>query len=138
MQLCSDTGGLTNTSTVYVTITPPPNYTPFSSDSYVFNVSRTTPPLYTIGQIMATVEIIWSTTLAYSLQSNPYFIIDSLNGTIQTISFVFDYPNSEIATVTDGLFNDTVAVHMVLTPSNLNSQSLHQEREALISMSCHP
>eukprot|EP00731_Ephydatia_muelleri_P015774 Em0009g198a len=39
----------------------------------------TTPPLYTIGQIMATVEIIWSTTLAYSLQSNPYFIIDSLN-----------------------------------------------------------
>ena len=121
MQLCSDTGGLTNTSTVYVTITPPPNYTPFSSDSYVFNVSRTTPPLYTIGQIMATVEIIWSTTLAYSLQSNPYFIINSLNGTIQTISFVFDYPNSEIATVTDGLFNDTVAVHMVLTPGNLNS-----------------
>ncbi|KAL5481375.1 hypothetical protein EMCRGX_G021514 [Ephydatia muelleri] len=93
VQLCSDTGGLTNTSTVYVTITPPPNYTPFSSDSYVFNVSRTTPPLYTIGQIMATVEIIWSTTLAYSLQSNPYFIIDSLN----------------------------VAVHMVLTPGNLNS-----------------
>ena len=124
--LCSDTGGLTNTSTVYVTITPPPNYTPlaFSSDSYVFNVSRTTPPLYTIGQIMATVEIIWSTTLTYSLQSNPYFMIDSLNGKIQTISSVFDYPYSEIvlnATVTDGLFNDTVAVHIVLTPGNLNS-----------------
>ena len=119
-------GGLTNTSSVYVTITPPPNYNPlaFSSDSYVFKVSRTTPPLYIIGQIMATDEIIWSTTLAYSLQSNPYFIIDSLNGTIQTISSVFDYPYSEIvlnATVTDGLFNDTVAVHMVLTPSNLNS-----------------
>ena len=124
--LCRDTGGLINTSTVYVTITPPPNYNPlaFSSDSYVFNVSRTTPPLYTIGQIMATVEIIWSTTLTYSIQSNPYFIIDSLNGTIQTISFVFDYPYSEIvlnATVTDGLFNDTVAVHMVLTPGNINS-----------------
>eukprot|EP00731_Ephydatia_muelleri_P015768 Em0009g192a len=124
--LCRDTGGLTNTSSVYVTITPPPNYNPlaFSSDSYVFNVSRTTPPLYIIGQIMATDEIIWSTTLAYSLQSNPYFIIDSLNGTIQTISSFFDYPYSEIvlnATVTDGLFNDTVAVHMVLTPGNLNS-----------------
>eukprot|EP00731_Ephydatia_muelleri_P015901 Em0009g325a len=124
--LCSDTGGLTNTSTVYVTITSPPNYSPlaFSSDSYVFNVSRTTPPLYIIGQIMATDEIIWSTTLAYSQQSNPYFIIDSLNGTIQTISSVFDYPYSEIvlnATVTDGLFNDTVAVHIVLTPGNLNS-----------------
>ena len=124
--LCRDTGGLTNTSSVYVTITPPPNYNPlaFSSDSYVFKVSRTTPPLYIIGQIMATDEIIWSTTLAYSLQSNPYFIINSLNGAIQTISSVFDYPYSEIvlnATVTDGLFNDTVAVHMVLTPSNLNS-----------------
>ena len=124
--LCRDTGGLTNTSTVYVTITPPPNYNPlaFSSDSYVFNVSRTTPPLYIIGQIMATDEIIWSTTLIYSVQSNPYFIIDSLNGTIQTISPVFDYPYSEIvlnATVTDGLFKDTVAVHMVLTPGNLNS-----------------
>ncbi|KAL5481534.1 hypothetical protein EMCRGX_G021718 [Ephydatia muelleri] len=124
--LCRDTGGLTITSTVYVTITPPPNYNPlaFSSDSYVFNVSRTTPPLYIIGQIMATNEIIWITTLTYSLQSNPYFIIDSLNGTIQTISSVFDYPYPEIilnATVTDGLFNDTVAVHMVLTPGNLNS-----------------
>eukprot|EP00731_Ephydatia_muelleri_P015784 Em0009g208a len=126
--LCSDTGGLTNTSTVYVTITPPPNYNPlaFSSDSYVFNVSRTTLPLYTIGQIMATVEINWSTiyTLTYSLQSNPYFIIDSLNGAMQTTSSVFDYPYSEIvlnATVTDRLFNDTVAVHMVLTPGNLNS-----------------
>ena len=129
--LCSDTGGLTNTSTVYVTITPPPNYTPFlylnasnSNKSYTFNVSKTTPPLYTIGQITAMNEIIWSTTLTYSLESNPYFIIDSLNGTIQTISSVFDYPYSEIvlnATVTDGLFNDTVAVHMVLTPGNLNS-----------------
>ena len=124
--LCRDTGGLTNTSTVYVTITPPPNYNPlaFSSDSYVFNVSRTTPPLYIIGQIMATDEIMWITTLTYSLQSNPYFIIDSLNGAIQTMSSVFDYPYSEIvlnATVTDGLFNDTVAVHMVLTPGNLNS-----------------
>ena len=62
--------------------------------------------------------------MAYSLQSNPYFIINSLNGTIQTISFVFDYPYSEIvlnSTVTDGLFNDTVAVHMVLTQGNLNS-----------------
>ena len=40
------------------------------------------------------------------------------------MSFIFDYPCSEIvlnATVTDGLFNDTVAVHMVLTPGNLNS-----------------
>ena len=73
---------------------------------------------------MATDAIIWSTTLAYTLQSNPYFIINSHNGTIQTISSVFDYPYSEIvlnATVTDGLFNDTVAVPMVLTPGNLNS-----------------
>ena len=116
--LCSDTGGLTNASTVYVTITSPTNYNPLalSSDSYVFNVSRTTP---TIGQIMATVEIIWSTTLTYSLQCNPYFNIHNLNG---TISSVFNYPYSEIvlnATVTDGLFNDTV--HIVLTPGNLNS-----------------
>eukprot|EP00731_Ephydatia_muelleri_P015910 Em0009g334a len=87
--LCRDTGGLTNTSTVYVTISPPPNYNPlaFSSDSYVFNVSRTTPPLYIIGQIMATDEVIWSTTLVYSLQSNPYFIIDSLNGNLNSPVF---------------------------------------------------
>ena len=89
----------------------------FSSDSYV---SRTTPPLYIIGQVMATDEIIWSTTLAYSLQSNPYFIIDSLNGTIQTISSVFYYPYSEIvlnATVTDGL--------CVMSPNNNQSTCPH-------------
>ena len=72
--LCSDIGGSTNTSTVYVTITPPPNFNPFvfSSDTYSFNVSRTTPPYYAVGQIMATDDIIWSTaTLTYSLQNNP-------------------------------------------------------------------
>ena len=120
--LCSDTGGLNNTSTVYVTI-PPPNFNPFvfSSDTYSFNVSRTTPPYYTVGQIMATDDIIWSTaTLTYSLQNNPYFTIDGLTGTIQTISSVLDYPYSEItlnASVTDGLFNGTVSVYIFLTPS---------------------
>ena len=123
--LCSDTGGLTNTSTVYVTITPP-NYNPFvfSTDMYIFNVSRTTPPLYPVGQIMATSQIIWSTILTYSLQSNPYFTIDGHSGTIQTISSVFDYPYSQIAlnaTVTDGLFNDTILVYLVFTDGNFHS-----------------
>ena len=125
--LCSDTGGLTNTSTVYVTITPPPNYDPFvfSSDTYSFNVSRTTPPYYTVGQIMATNEISWSSaTLTYSLQNNPYFTIDGLTGTIQTISSVYNYTYSEIAmnvSVTDGMFNGTVSVYMFLTAPNLHS-----------------
>ena len=124
--LCSDTGGLTNTSTVYVTITPPPNYNPFvfSTDMYIFNVSRTTPPLYPVGQINATSQIIWSTILTYSLQSNPDFTIDGHSGTIQTISSVFDYTYSEIvlnASVTDGLFNDTILVYLVFTPGNLHS-----------------
>ena len=124
--LCSDTGRLTNTSTVYVTITPPPNYNPFvfSTDMYIFNVSRTTPPLYPVGQIMATSQIIWSTILTYSLQSNPYFTIDGHSGTIQTISSVFDYPYSQIAlnaSVTDGLFNDTILVYLVFTDGNLHS-----------------
>ena len=61
--LCRDTAGLTNASTVYVTITPPPNYTPFvfsdySKLSYVFNVSRTIPPLYIIGQLVVIDAII--------------------------------------------------------------------------------
>eukprot|EP00731_Ephydatia_muelleri_P015892 Em0009g316a len=87
--LCSDTGGLTNTSTVYVTITPHSKYTPlaFSSEGYVSKVSRTTPPLYIIGQIMAADAIIWSTTLTYKLQSNPYFIIDRLNGNLNSPVF---------------------------------------------------
>ena len=124
--LCNDTGGLTNTSTVYVTITPPPNYNPFvfSTDMYVFNVSRTTPPLYPVGQIMATSQIIWSTIFTYSLQSNPYFTIDGHSGTIQTISSVLGYSYSQIAlnaTVTDGLFNDTTLVYLVFTPDNLHS-----------------
>ena len=121
--LCSDTGGLNNTSTVYVTITPPPNYNPFmfATDMYVFNVSRTTPPLYPVGQIMATSQIIWSTIFTYSLQSNPYFTIDGHSGTIQTISSVLGYPYSEIvlnASVTDGLFSDRVMVHMTLLDSS--------------------
>ena len=49
--LCSDTGGLTNTSTVYVTITPP---LIFSNAIYVFHILRSTPSPYTVGQVMAT------------------------------------------------------------------------------------
>ena len=124
--LCNDTEGLTNTSTVYVTITPPPNYNPFvfSTDMYIFNVSRTTPPIYPVGQIMATSQIIWSTILTYSLQSNPYFTIDGHSGTIQTISSVLGYSYSQIAlnaSVTDGLFNDTILVYLVFTDGNLHS-----------------
>ena len=124
--LCNDTEGLTNTSTVYVTITPPPNYNPFvfSTDMYIFNVSRTTPPIYPVGQIMATSLIIWSTILTYSLQSNPYFTIDGHSGTIQTISSVLGYSYPQIAlnaSVTDGLFNGTILVYLVFTDGNLHS-----------------
>ena len=98
--LCNDTGGLTDTSTVYVNITPPLF---FSNAVYVFHILRSIPSPYTVGQVMAT--DVFTVLLTYSLTNNPYFIIDSLNGTIQTISSVFDYPYPEIvlnATVTDG------------------------------------
>ena len=119
--LCSDTGGLSNTSIVYVTITPP---LAFSNTSYVFYISRTTPSFYTIGQIIAT--DVYTRTLTYSLQSNPYFTIDGHNGTVQTISSVSDYPYSEIvlnASVTDGWFNDTVMIYIVLLYSSPTSSS---------------
>ena len=119
--LCSDTGGLTNTSTVYVTITPP---LAFSNTSYVFYISRTTPSFYTIGQIIAT--DVYTRTLTYSLQSNPYFTIDGHSGTIQTIRSVFDYPYSEIvlnASVTDGWFNDTAMIHIILLDSSPTSST---------------
>ena len=119
--LCSDTGGLTNTSTVYVTITPPLT---FSNAIYVFHILRSTPSPYTVGQVMATDY--FTVLLTYSLTNNPYFIIDSLNGTIQTISSVFDYPYSEIvlnATVTDGLYNETAMVYFILMDTNSPSPS---------------
>eukprot|EP00731_Ephydatia_muelleri_P015798 Em0009g222a len=119
--LCSDTGGLTNTSTVYVTITPP---LIFSNAVYVFHILRSIPSPYTVGQVMAT--DVFTVLLTYSLTNNPYFIIDSLNGTIQTISSVFDYPYSEIvlnATVTDGLYNDTAMVYFILMDTNSPSPS---------------
>ena len=119
--LCNDTGGLTNTSTVYVTITPP---LAFSNTSYVFYISRTTPSFYTIGQIIAT--DVYARTLTYSLQSNPYFTIDGHSGTIQTISSVFDYPFSEFvlnASVTDGWFNDTGMIHIILLDSSPTSST---------------
>eukprot|EP00731_Ephydatia_muelleri_P015795 Em0009g219a len=119
--LCSDTGGLTNTSTVYVTITPP---LIFSNAIYVFHILRSTPSPYTVGQVMAT--DFFTVLLTYSLTNNPYFIIDSHKGTIQTISSVFDYPYSEIvlnATVTDGLYNDTAMVYFILMDTNSPSPS---------------
>ena len=119
--LCSDTGGLTNTSTVYVTITPP---LIFTNAVYVFHILRSIPSPYTVGQVMAT--DVFTVLLTYSLTNNPYFIIDSLNGTIQTISSVFDYPYSEIvlnATVTDGLYNDTAMVYFILMDTNSPSPS---------------
>ena len=93
--LCSDNKGLTNISTVYVTITPPPNYNPLNN-FYVFYVPRTISVQHIIGQITATDENIWATPI-YSLQNNPYFTIDGLNGTIQTISSVHNYSSKCIS-----------------------------------------
>ena len=115
--LCNDTRGLTNTSTVYVTITPP-NYNPlkFLDDFYVFYISRATSLQSTIGQITAIDQVTWA-TLTYSLQSNPYFAIDGHSGTIQTISSVYYYMCDVMvlnASVTDGLYSDATLVYFVL------------------------
>ena len=115
--LCSDTGGLTNTSTVYVTITPPPNYNPliFLNNFYVFNVPRIISVQHIIDQITATDENIWATPI-YSLQNNPYFTIDGLNGTIQTISSVYNYTCDVLvlnASVTDGVYTAVTMVYIV-------------------------
>ena len=124
-------GGLTSTSTVYVTITPPPNYNPleFSSNEYVFNISRTTPPYYPVGQIMATDEDTWATP-TYSLQNNLYFNIDGFSGTIQAINWVYNHTCDVLvlnAAVTDGVYADFALVYIVLnivyTPATTTNQA---------------
>ena len=115
--LCRDTVGLTNTSTVYVTITPPANYSPlkFSDLFFIFNVSRATLPLTNVGQLTAKDEIMWATTLTYVIDKNPYFIIT--DGRIQTNTSVYDYMCDVMVlnvSVTDGIYTDLTVVYIVL------------------------
>ena len=114
--LCRDTGGLTNISIVYVTITPPPNYSPlkFSDLFFIFNVSRATPLFTPVGQLTAKDENVWA-TLTYLIDKNPYFTIT--NGTIQTNTSVYDYMCDVMVlnvSVTDGVYTDLTVVYIVL------------------------
>ena len=118
--LCIDTGGLQDTATVTVNVSPVNDVPPvFNITEYSFTASRLSPlGNERVGQVTATdADLVVGNSITYSIQGDGNFAIDPDDGVITVSDYIFNFEGSsfELTVIaSDGEFNATASVDIAV------------------------